>query len=56
MTSALLHPALILILGGLLQTVLPAQLRRIFLLALPCSSCIFFTKYRTWTVWKRTAI
>ncbi len=35
MTSALLHPALILILGGLLQTALPAQLRRIFLLALP---------------------
>ena len=35
MTSALLHPAFILIFGGLLQTVLPAQLRRIFLLALP---------------------
>jgi len=35
MTSTLLHPAFILILGGLLQTALPAQLRRIFLLALP---------------------
>lgn len=35
MTSTLLHPAFILILGGLLQTILPTQLRRIFLLVLP---------------------
>ncbi|MEM7401137.1 MAG: Na(+)/H(+) antiporter subunit D [Pseudomonadota bacterium] len=35
MTNILLHPALILIFGGLFQTILPTQLRRIFLLALP---------------------
>lgn len=35
MTSTLLHPAFILILGGLLQSILPTQLRRIFLLVLP---------------------
>ena len=35
MTNLLLHPALILIFGGLLQVVLPAQLRRVFLLTLP---------------------
>lgn len=35
MISTLLHPAFILILGGLLQAILPTQLRRIFLLALP---------------------
>ena len=35
MTSALLHPAFILIIGGLLQIALPTQLRRIFLLVLP---------------------
>ena len=40
MTSTLLHPAFILILGGLLQSILPAQLRRIFLLALPILAAI----------------
>ncbi len=35
MTNILFHPAIILILGGLVQTILPTQLRRIFLLALP---------------------
>lgn len=35
MTNILLHPAFILILGGLLQVALPAQLRKVFLLALP---------------------
>ena len=35
MISTLLHPAFILIIGGLFQAILPTQLRRIFLLALP---------------------
>lgn len=35
MTSTLLHPAFILILGGLLQAALPVPIRRIFLLVLP---------------------
>jgi len=35
MTSAFLHPAFILILGGLVQTLLPVPMRRVFLLALP---------------------
>jgi multicomponent Na+:H+ antiporter subunit D len=35
MTSVLLHPAFILILGGLVQALLPVPVRRIFLLALP---------------------
>jgi multicomponent Na+:H+ antiporter subunit D len=35
MTNILLHPAFILIFGGLIQAVLPAQLRKILLLATP---------------------
>ncbi len=35
MTNLLLHPAFILILGGLIQVAFPTQLRKIFLLALP---------------------
>ncbi len=35
MTSALLHPALILILGGLLQALFPVPVRKVFLLVLP---------------------
>jgi multicomponent Na+:H+ antiporter subunit D len=38
MTSLIFHPAFILILGGLIQAGLPAQLRKIFLLALPILS------------------
>ena len=35
MTNILFHPALMLILGGLVQTILPSHVRRIFLLVLP---------------------
>ncbi|MFK7815459.1 MAG: Na(+)/H(+) antiporter subunit D [Gammaproteobacteria bacterium] len=35
MTNILFHPALILILGGLLQAALPVSIRRVFLLVLP---------------------
>jgi multicomponent Na+:H+ antiporter subunit D len=35
MTSLIFHPAFILILGGLIQAGLPAQIRKLFLLALP---------------------
>lgn len=44
MISALMHPALILIFGGLLQAVLPKPIRKYFLLALPVvSACVLLS-------------